>query len=182
MRDSNIANRYAKPLLELAHEKGALEAVHEDMTTLRTTCQENREFLAVLQSPVIHNYKKLAILKKVFKGRLNPLTDSLFEILTRRNREGILYTLAIEFNHLYNHFKGIEEIKLISAVALTDALKNEIKVILATKLNKTILLEEKIDPSLIGGFVVQLGNSKIDNSIKNSLHKLKQNFIQKLYN
>lgn len=181
MSDINVALRYAKPIMELALEKGILESIYEDMLLFKKTCDGHKELVAILKNPIIRGYKKYQILKTLFQGKVNPLTLSLFEIMGRKNRESVLYSVSQEFVNLYNQEKGIVHVKLISAVPLPDSLKNEIHEKLAKEMKKTILMEEALSPSLIGGFVIQIGNSQIDNSIKNSLQKLKMNFIQNLY-
>lgn len=181
MSDKIIANRYAKPLLELSIEKGLLEEINQDMALLIKTCDENSEFRAVLQSPVIRGYKKMTILKSIFGGKISDLTFSLFELLANRNRESLLYVIAKEFNEMYNGYKRIEKVKIVTTFALSDDLREAVKANLAKNLDKTILLEEEINPNLIGGFVLKIGGNQIDNSLKSSLQKLKLNFIQKIY-
>ncbi|MDX2304055.1 MAG: ATP synthase F1 subunit delta [Microscillaceae bacterium] len=181
MSDTNVAKRYAKPILELAQEQGIVDIVYQDMLLFKKTCDANKELLAVLNNPIIRGYKKFLILKALFQDKVNPLTLSLFEIMGRKNRESVLYSVSQEFAQLYNRYMGIEEVKLTSATPLPDALKQQIKDKLAKELNKTIILEESVSPSLIGGFVIQIGNSQIDSSIKSSLQRLKMNFIQNLY-
>ena len=182
MSDANVAQRYAKPILDLAVEKNLLDRVYEDLLLFRKTCDSNKELLAILKNPVIRGYKKYLILKSLFEDKIHELTLSLFEIMGRKNREAVLYSVSSEFVKMYNKKMGIEEVKLVSATPLPGNLKKEIQEKLAKDLNKTIILEESVSPDLIGGFVIQIGNSQIDNSIKNSLQRLKMNFIQNLYN
>ncbi len=182
MSEENVAFRYAKPLLELSIEKGTVDEVYQDMVLLKETCDQNRELLAILKNPVIRGYKKFSILKALFEKEFSPLTLSMIEIMARKNRESVLYALSTEFKRLYNEHKNIQEVTLISSVALSDPLKEELKKKLENGLKKTIHLQEKINPELIGGFVVQIGSSQIDNSLKNSLQRLKMNFIQRIYN
>ncbi len=182
MSEAGVAFRYAKPLLELAVEKGLEDAVNDDMKLLKDACEANRELLAVLRNPVIRGFKKFGILKALFADKITPLTLSLFEIMTSKNREDVLFSVSKEFNKLYNTHKGIEEVLLTTSIALPAKLKKALEKKLSDSLKKTVLLEEKIDPSLIGGLIVQVGNSQIDNSIKHSLSRLKNSFGRTLQN
>lgn len=182
MSEKSVAYRYAKSLIDLAEEQKVLDEVNNDMYSLRQTCKENSELLAVLQNPIIRGHKKFAILKEIFADKINPLTLRMFEVLSKKNRETILYAISEQFNHLYNEYKGIEEVQIITTISMSESLKEELKAMLTKKLNKKIHLQEKVNPALIGGFIIKVGNSQIDNSIKNNLQRLKQNFVQKLYN
>jgi F-type H+-transporting ATPase subunit delta len=176
-----VAHRYAKPLLELANQKGLLDEVNRDMKLLGQTCEENPQLVAILRNPIIRGFKKYSILKGIFEPKVNPMTMAMFEVLARHSREEVLYEISQEFNALYNIFKGIQVVNLTSTVPFTETMKTELVNKLTKELNKTIELKEEIDPSLIGGFVVQIGDKQIDNSVKNSLLRLKQDFNKKIY-
>ena len=79
MSDYRAASRYAKSLLELAAEKGALEEVHNDMLLLDAICKENRDFMLMLKNPIIKHFKKRQILEAIFKGKVNAITFAAFE-------------------------------------------------------------------------------------------------------
>ncbi|NJO01041.1 MAG: ATP synthase F1 subunit delta [Bacteroidia bacterium] len=178
MSDASVAFRYAKPILELAIEQGIVDNINDDMQLLKTTADNNRDFFVVLKNPVIRGDKKLSILKALFEDKMHKLTLLLFEIMTRKNRENILYEVSKQFTRQYNEYKGIQHVTLTSAISLPDALKESLKQKLAQQLDKTIILNEKVNPQLIGGFVVQVDNSQIDNSIRSQLLRIKRNFTE----
>lgn len=182
MSQASVAFRYAKPLLDLAIEKKLEDRVQEDLTLFKETCDINRELQVVLKNPVIRGYKKYGIFKSLFSKRFHELTLSLFEIMTRKNRENLLYEVGEEYQNLYNLHKGIQHITVTSAAPLDSKLKKELSEKLANDLGKTIVLNEQVEPELIGGFIVKVGNSQIDNSIKSNLQKLKRDFIKNIYN
>jgi F-type H+-transporting ATPase subunit delta len=90
--------------------------------------------------------------------------------------------MSKQFIELYYIEKGIQIVRIETSVALSDALKKELKDKLAQNLQKTIILKEEVKSELLGGFILHIGNSQIDNSIKNSLQRLKLNFIKTVYN
>ncbi|WP_028981170.1 ATP synthase F1 subunit delta [Sporocytophaga myxococcoides] len=177
MHESRIAAPYAKSLLELAQEKGVLEEVQKDMAGFAKICNENRQLVTVLRNPVIKHGKKLAILTDLFKGKVNPITFSIFQILTKKNREAFLYDIAVEFGNQYRKFKGIEKAVLTTAAPITEEQRAAFVKMVETAKTKKVELEEHIDESIMGGFVLNIGGDKqVDQSIKTKLVQLKSKF------
>jgi F-type H+-transporting ATPase subunit delta len=174
MADSRAASRYVKSLLGLAVEKNVIEQVHQDMLLFTRVLDENRELKLALSNPIIKHDKKRAVLEQIFKGKVNDLTLAIFDIITKKHREPILYTIAKQFHDAYNEHKGIGIATVISAVPLDSGIRAELLAIIK-KINerKEVELIEKIDPSLIGGFVLNVGDRQIDASLKSRLKSLK---------
>lgn len=181
MSELRVASRYAKSLIELAAEKGVLEQVHEDMKMFTSVVSQNRAFQLLLRNPIVKSDKKLAVINGVFKGKVQEMTLAFFNIVARKNRESILEFVATEFEKQYNVMKGIQRASVTSAAPLSPALRQQLGEKLANETGKTIQLEEIIDPSLIGGFVLRVGDRQIDSSVKHSLRKLKNNFKDNSY-
>lgn len=182
MADIRVASRYVKSLLGLAVEQGVLEQVNADMQLFAKVCDENRAFALMLKSPVIRHDKKKEILNKLFQGKVNKLTMTILDIITTKNREPLLPAIAKEFHNAYNLYKGIGKASVTTAVPLDSKLRSEIEEIVK-KLNgkKDIELVEKIDQSIIGGFVLNVGDKQIDASIESKLKGLKFKFSQNPY-
>jgi F-type H+-transporting ATPase subunit delta len=150
MAGSRAASRYAKSLLDLAVEKGALENVQEDMRLLSRVCSQNADLRLMLKSPIIRHEVKKVVLEKLFKNRVNALTLAIIDILTRKNREPLLAEIAMEFQEAYRVFKGIGKASVTSTVALDKNLRQEIEILVKRICEKkTVEIEEHIDPSLI---------------------------------
>jgi F-type H+-transporting ATPase subunit delta len=176
MSEITIAQRYAQPFLELALEQGIAGDINRDMELLRDSCNASHELKAVLSNPVIRGYKKLAILKAIFSKEVHPLTLTFFDVIDRRNREEVLYTVSSEFIRLYKEHKGIAQVTVITAVALNDSSRQELINKLTKELGKEIELTEQVDNTLIGGLMIKMGNSLVDNSIRTGLKRLQMNF------
>jgi F-type H+-transporting ATPase subunit delta len=182
MADSRVASRYVKSLLSLAVEQKVLEQVHNDMLMFDQACRTSRQFANMLKNPIIKHEKKKDILEALFKGKVNHLTLAIIDILTKKNRESLLPTIAREFHNAYNEYRGIEKATVTTTIAVDGKLKNEIEGIvrkLSTK--KQVELVEKIDGDLIGGFVLNVGDRQIDASIKSKLKSLKIKFSENQY-
>ena len=168
---SKVAQRYVKSLLGLAVEQGALEQVHEDMLLFSRVCESSRPFVMMLRSPIVRHEKKREVLHKLFENKVSKLTFSIIDIITRKNREPLLPAIADEFHNAYNDFKGIGKASVTTAAPLDDKLRNEINSIVKKLSNKSqIELDQKVDESLVGGFVLNVGDRQIDASFE--IHRL----------
>lgn len=173
MKGTRAASRYAQALLELAIERNQVDAVAADMKNIVAVDAESREFQLLIQSPVISSDKKIAIFNEIFKG-LNELTNKFVELITKKGREGMLADIAVSFDRLVMEHKGITPLTIISANPLDAATKATILSKLQGLVSDKTEVTEKIDPSLIGGFIVRTGDKQIDASVASQLNNLKQ--------
>jgi F-type H+-transporting ATPase subunit delta len=177
MADIKAASRYVKSLLNLAVEKGVLEHVHNDMVTFDKVLSENRALVTTLRSPIIKHYKKKNILNAIFQGKFNDLTLSFFRIITEKNREELLPLIAKEFHSAYNEHQGIGKASVVTAVPIDNELREQILTVAKKVVGKAkVELKEEVDPSIIGGFILNAGSQQIDSSIKHKLKILQLNF------
>lgn len=182
MAASRAASRYVKSLLGLAVEKNALEEVHRDMIEFSKICEENRAFTLMLRNPIIKHDKKRDILEKIFKGKVNALTMAILTIITQKNREPLLPEIAKEFHLAYNEYKGIGQASVITALPLDGAMRAEFeKIARGLSEHKNVELKESVDPDMIGGFVLNVGDRQVDASLKNKLKALRVKFSQNEY-
>lgn len=182
MQNPRLAGRYAKSLLDLSIEQGGLEATLNDMQLVDSTCRQSREFTVVLRSPVIKADKKEAIINAVLGSSLSPLTKGFISLLVGKGREANLPEIASAFIAQYKAMKGIRPVKLTTAAPVDDRVKESIRQKVAASMpGQTVELESKVDPSLIGGFVLEVGDKLIDVSIRRDLHDVKKQFLENLY-
>jgi F-type H+-transporting ATPase subunit delta len=182
MAETRVASRYVRSLLGLAVEQNALEAVHNDMQLFAKVAEENRAFAIMLRNPIIRHDKKREVLQAIFKGKVHPLTFAMFDIITKKNREPILIDIAKQFHNAYNVYNGITKGVVITAAPLDAELRKELEQMVRKISNKKeVELIEKVDASMIGGFVLNVGDRQIDASIKNKLKELKLKFSYNPY-
>ena len=182
MADQRVAARYAKSLLDLGKEMGTLESVKDDMDLLSKTVAESRELRLLLRNPIVKHDKKLAILTAIFQGKVSDVTMQFFTILTQKNRESALESMGTEFQVQYNVMQGIQTAQVTSATPLTPALRDELEQLVIKQTGLTeVKLTEKVDPSLIGGFVLRVGDQQIDDSVRTSLRKLRTSLQENTY-
>ncbi len=181
MKQTKLANRYAKALFDLALEQKVLDNVVEDMKLVISVCQQNKEFQLMLQSPIIYKDKKEAILKEIFEKSMQQISLFFLLIITKKKREAILETIAHQFVVLYKEFKNITTATLGTAIPLDKALKNKIVGLLQEQTKGEIDLIEQVDEDLIGGFVLGYDDKQYDASVKKQIKELQRNFRENLY-
>ncbi|MEE9438530.1 MAG: ATP synthase F1 subunit delta [Saprospiraceae bacterium] len=177
-----IASRYAKSLLDLAKEQNIMDDVVSDIEGFAKIVK-NRDFYLLVKSPIVNTDKKVSIFKEFFEGKVNKLTMAWFNIILRKKREVFLPEIATEFISQYRALKGISTVKLTTATAISDTALEKIK---AKLLNsditaQSIEIETTIDESLIGGFVIEIGDKLIDASVAHKLNKLSKELTNKEY-
>lgn len=175
MGQVKVAGRYAKSLLQLATERNEVEKVKEDVLTVRSTIEASKDLQILLKSPIVREDKKTAILNQVFQGNVGDMMTKFMAILTSKGRESILHEICDSFMSQYRTLKDIQKVTLISAVKLDEATKQN----LFAKVNitdSTLEVEEQIDPELIGGFVLKIGDKQIDASVLGSFNDLRKEF------
>ena len=178
MQNPRLAGRYAKSLVDLAIERNELETVYNDMLFLQAACNSSREFVNLMKSPVIDTDKKEKVFSAVTKGRISALTASFHHLLIRKGREANLPEIIHAFINQYNHHKGIHIVKLTTAKPISEELKQEIinRVQTQTPM-KNIQLKTEVKDDLIGGFVLEMGDTLIDASILYDLKAIKKQFL-----
>ncbi len=179
MSETQVASRYAKSLIDLAQEQNVLEPVKTDMEFFLRTLRENPTLKAVLVNPILGPDKKGAILLQLFGHRLHPMIMSFFKIVVRKGRSAVLFVTAKEFINEYNIRQNIVKATVTSASALSDENRRQVEEVIKQATKGEIILTAKVDPSLIGGFVLKVGDKQFDTSISNQLNNLKKEFAQK---
>lgn len=180
MRDIKVASRYAKSLLGIALEQNALEDIYNDMVFIHKTCNENHELVVMLKSPIIKAHKQEAILNEIFSS-VNAISKAFIKIIITKKRAGILADIAREFIEAYKVHKNIKTAQVTSAIALTQDQKDKIVTLLKKDGNSTIDLQEIVNPDIIGGIILRVGDKQIDESIKRKLNNLELQFDSNLY-
>jgi F-type H+-transporting ATPase subunit delta len=173
MKNTTLASRYAKSLLDLALEKNLLKEVNAD-AKLIIEVAHNHEFAVLLNSPIINADKKIEIYKALFGGKISDLTLSFLTLLTNKNREKMMGEIAEEFQNQYNKLKNIQKATVITANGLDENLRKKVYEVISKSANSEVELVEKIDKDILGGFIIKIGSTQIDSSVIRSIRNLKQ--------
>ena len=177
---SRAAIRYAKAILNKANENSTQSVVFGDMQSVYNTIENSRELQSVLQSPVIKANDKKEALLKIFSGQ-SETTHSLINILVENQRTSLLGDVAKSYVQLYNDEQGVKVATVITAVPLSSEL--EAKVMAKVKQltgSEKVTLKNEIDPSIIGGFILRVGDIQYNASIANQFGNLKREFSKSI--
>lgn len=181
MQNPRLASRYAKSLVDLAAEKGQLEAVRVDMQVLQQIAKSNPDVVTLLKSPVIKPDKKQKILSAILEGKVGTITAAFVQLLVVKGRESNLPEIATEFARQYNVLKNISKVKITTAVPLDPAILGTIKQKVEAGTDNTIEMETAVEPELIGGFVLESENRLYDASVLRDLNDIRKQFTQNIY-
>lgn len=178
MKNPKLSGRYAKALFDFATEKNLVEEVYSDLKLFAQTLKENRELQVLLRNPIIEAKQKHKIFESIFNGTLRDTTYQFLEVLLKKRREPALDTICDEFFKLYNAAHNIRSVLIVTASPLSESLKDKILTLLSEQTHATIELQEIVDSSLIGGFVIKMDDLFLDSSILTKINKLRQEFSQ----
>lgn len=172
MSEYRAASRYAKSILDLSKEMNLIEEVHNDMVLLSNTFKGSYDLRLMLKSPIITDLQKEKILELIFGEKVNNLTISFFKLVTKKARSKMIDSITSEFLVQYLAYKGIQKVKLTTTFKIDDTLRNEIKSIVKKLTDKEPELTEELSDDIIGGFVLDIGDRRIDSSMKSKLKKI----------
>lgn len=172
MKGSFKAN-YAEALFELCKERDNLDEVHSELLWLSEVFEKNEDLLKFLYAPTVESADKKNVLKNVFENELSETSFDFLCVVVDKKRIKYLSKIIESFNSLYNEEKNILEVTAITTIPLSEALREKLVKKLESVSQKTIVLSEKIDKSIIGGIVLEYNNTQIQGSIKHKLDELR---------
>jgi F-type H+-transporting ATPase subunit delta len=182
MSEFRLAVRYAKSLIDLAREKNQLEEINNDMRLFSQVLKSSRDFLLMLRNPIINPDKKNKVIESVFQGKFSPITSEFFKLVVKKGREAYLPEVAETFISLYNKLKKILIVHLTTAVPINDELVKRFRRLVEEKTGFTnIELVTKINPDIIGGYILQYEDKLYDASVHRNLEVLDDNFLSNIY-
>ncbi|MBP2833314.1 ATP synthase F1 subunit delta [Aquimarina sp. U1-2] len=170
---SRAAIRYAKAVLSLAQDKKATGDVQSDMQTIIATVNQSDELKMILNSPLIKNEVKLTSLREIFKNT-GDITQKLFDILIHNKRVDLLADVAKQYVVLFDRLHHTQVAKVTTAVPLDKALSDKVSAKVKELTGNEATLENIIDESIIGGFILRVGDLQYNASIANKLTNLKR--------
>ncbi len=181
MSRSRASVRYAKAILSFALEQNKEVEVNSDMLLIAETIEESKELQSLLNSPILKSNIKKAAIKDVFSTKISSLTIGLISLLIENKRLSILDDVAVKYTILFDKLKGIEVAKVTTAIPLTEELSKQILEKVKEITGKEATIENNVDPDIIGGFILRIGDVQYDASISNKLQILKRQFEDESY-
>jgi F-type H+-transporting ATPase subunit delta len=173
MPSRNIPRKYAEALFLLAEREGEPEAILSDMESLVELLRRTPTLLSFLESPDVAQQEKLKFLEDSLRERVKQTTWLFLTLLLRRKRMALLPEIFSEYVGIDEERKGIQRAEIVSAVSLEENERELLTSTLRRITRKEVLIESRVDPSLVGGIIVYLNGRVIDGSMRNRLEELK---------
>ena len=181
INSSKVAKRYAKALLDYSIEKHEEDNFVQEISSLVEVVRENPDLRALLHSPIVRMEIKHKVLQEVFSQR-SAILNLLIEILVENKRVSDLYDIAREYVIQYNRYKGKTTAYLTTAVELSESLKAQfVQKAIALSGGKKITLESRVEPQLIGGFILRIDDLQYNASIAHKLYGIREQLSENVY-
>lgn len=177
MRLTGLARRYAGALFQAAKDSGAVDGIESDLGMVTYSLEQVPQLQDVMTHPLIPAARKKQIVSSIFKGKVQDITLDFLFLLVDKQREEIIGDVETEYVNLANEFHNIQTVQVTSAVPLTDDEKAQLRDKLGQFTGKTVELQLAESPDLIGGVIVQIGDTIIDGSVRGNLTALREKLL-----
>ncbi len=168
-----IAQVYARSLFEVAQQQGKLDLVREQLGQVADAIDENREMRLFLFSPYFSTQEKRDGLRRAIDGA-DPAVANFLELLLDNHRMPVIARVRREYDRLWDLANDLLPVVVTSAVELDEAVVQRIGDEIGRQTGRRVELTKQVDPSIVGGFVVRVGNAILDASIRNRLERLRK--------
>ncbi len=174
---NRVAKRYAKALFELAKEEDKLSAVRDDFKVIAGLIEERGDFRSFLENPLISERNKSDTMKRLLDKKISVLSYHFLLLLAKKKRSAVLPAVVQQFHRLMLEYENKVEGDVVSAADLNDEQLDKIKKHVQQAIGKEVILKQRTDAGVIGGFVVKVEDLIIDSSIRYQLNKLREKLI-----
>jgi len=172
-----IAQVYARALFEVAKEHGLLDEVRDDLEAFAQALADNRELAVFFFSPYFSTEEKKDGLKRAVTGA-EPVFMNFLEALIERHRMPAIFRIRARYQEMWEDERDLLPVEVTSAVALDRATVGSIGKRIGEQTKRTVELSSKVDPDILGGIVLRVGNVVLDASIRNRLEQLRKQVAQ----
>jgi F-type H+-transporting ATPase subunit delta len=171
-RELSIASVYSKAMLDLAEQQGEADSLLEELEGLVEYLGRNPELEQFLASPLVEDEDRGKVLEKAFRGKTSDLLLDSLQVVNRKGRLSLLRAIVEGYLAEHRKLRGMVEARVRTAVPLSEALRTRVRESVARHTGRQPILLEKVDPALIGGIIIEVGDEKIDGSVSHKLSEL----------
>jgi F-type H+-transporting ATPase subunit delta len=172
-----IAQVYARSLFEVANEHDELDGVHDELNEFADAMKENRDLTVFFFSPYFSVPEKKDALHKVVTGA-SPAMTNFLEALIERHRMPAIFRIRTEFDGLWSEARRLLPVSVTTAVELDKRILDDLVERIGWQVDRKIEVSSHVDPDILGGIVLRVGNVILDASIKNRLEQLRKQVAQ----
>jgi F-type H+-transporting ATPase subunit delta len=173
-KDLGVGRLYAEAILNVAEEGGQGDALLEELNGLVAYLDRNADLERFFSSPLVEEDARTRVIEEAFRGKASDLLVDSLQVISRKGRLNALRGIAEAYRIAYRDRRGIMDVHVRSAVPLSEAQRAQLTAALASSTQRTPALIEKVDPSLLGGMVIEIEGRKIDASVASRLHHLSE--------
>ena len=176
MLTSKVAKRYAQGLLDFTNESGQTDAVFSEMKDVVKIMSESADLNKFFLTPYIDAKKKTEVAGEIFKS-FSPVSQNLIKLIIKHGRENQLKNIAQQFINKVEDIRGVQRITLTTATQISN--ENIEQILRSTDLvnqNAQFDLEVNVNPAILGGYILRVGDQQVDASVKSKLNKIKKDF------
>ncbi len=178
-KELEVAGVYARALVGLADEAGEADAVEQELAAAAELLAGRPELAGFLSSPLVDEEARAGVLHRALRGRLSDLVVDALQVMNRKGRLGLVAALAEAYRRVNETRRGEVDVHVTSAVELSDALRRRIAEVAGRFAGGRARLVERVDPELIGGLVLQVGDRKVDASLSRQIHEVRDRLHQR---
>ena len=169
-----VEKNYSLALFEALNEEGeSLAAARSELDSVKTVVDSAEGFVKLMDTPTVSNEEKISVIKEAFDGKLSRCVYNFLCVVTEGRRWDRFDKICSAFSEMCNEKLGIAEITVTTAFPLTPAQKEQIEKKMTSIIGKKISMSEKLDKSIMGGIIVDYGDTRMDGSVKTRLENLK---------
>ena len=176
-RSMAVARVYTDAMLDLAEARGQEDELGDELAALAEVYRRDPQFERFVSSPLVDAEEREASLERMLRGRASDLLVDSLQVMNRKGRLGLLPAVAESYRHTLYRRRGRVEVQVASAVELSEANREQLRQAIHRRTGRDPVLEVTVDPSLIGGLVVRIGDQKIDASVATQLENLSQTLL-----
>ncbi len=179
MTAGGLSRRYAKALADVAAERRVLEPVGRDLRAMAGLLKEHREAAAFFANPAIPlTDKRRVLLSLAERVGASPLSASFLSLILEKRRLPQLEEMALAYGELIDERLNRVKATVTSAIPLPDPLLERLKARLAAVTGKEVYLQSRLDPTILGGLVAQVGGTIYDGSLKSQLRRMREQLLK----
>ncbi len=172
--DISVARRYSAALFEMAKKRSEVDAVAANLTEVADTVRGSRELMSVMHHPLLTLDKKKSILRQVFRGQIHPDVEKFLFLVVEKKRAVMLPQIVAEFDRMVDEYRGQADAEVVTATPLSAQQTADLQAALQRRFNVQVRLKTRVDPEVLGGLQVQVGDKLLDATVKTKLERMSE--------
>ncbi|HXO20715.1 MAG TPA: ATP synthase F1 subunit delta [Thermoanaerobaculia bacterium] len=178
-KEMAVAGVYSRAILALAEEKGLADQVLEELDGLARLVEEDADLATFLESPLVDAKARAQALERSLRGRVSDLLVDALQVVNRKERLLLLPAIAAAYRQEFRQLRGLVDVRIKTAVPLGEPLRRELEAAVNRYTGRKAFLVESVDPQLLGGMVIQIGDEKIDASVASHLKDMNDALLRR---